>query len=535
MLSILSKREKKYFTILCINSFIIFFLEGLSFLSLIPIIHYISNNESQFVKISSFFFQEDLPSTKNFFLLIILLIFILKNFYLYLSARFNYNFTFNIKRRLTSLLYRRYIEAEYQQSLSNSISYKNNMLTTEINYFINALNAFLNLITEIMTVAVISVILLFLDINNYLILLFFGFVAFFLYKILRKQLLFISNNRLQEAQIFQKNIFESLNLIKEIKVFNNYNFFYKSFDRSSSRIFFYEKKLAIFQYFPKIIFEILGVSCLLFSIFYLFSSLNDSKLVISQIAIFTLSVVKIIPSLNRIIFSVQNILFTYSSFTKLKIELKSNSNAINLDNSTFNINNFKKIEFRKIFFKYRAKNSYTLKNINFILNKNDKICIYGKSGVGTILFNDHVIKKTKFYSFQNLFGYIPQKIFLMSDTIKSNILFGNKINKLKLLNSIKFSQLDLLINQKEKKIDLNTLVGDRGDQISGGQAQRVALSRAVYNESQILVFDEPTSFLDDTSCKKLLEFIRRNKQYTFVIISHDKRFLKISNKIIYLK
>ena len=91
------------------------------------------------------------------------------------------------------------------------------------------------------------------------------------------------------------------------------------------------------------------------------------------------------------------------------------------------------------------------------------------------------------------------------------------------------------INQKEKKIDLNTLVGDRGDQISGGQAQRVALSRAVYNESQILVFDEPTSFLDDTSCKKLLEFIRRNKQYTFVIISHDKRFLKISNKIIYLK
>jgi ABC-type bacteriocin/lantibiotic exporter with double-glycine peptidase domain len=81
-----------------------------------------------------------------------------------------------------------------------------------------------------MTVAVISVILLFLDINNYLILLFFGFVAFFLYKILRKQLLFISNNRLQEAQIFQKNIFESLNLIKEIKVFNNYNFFYKSFD-----------------------------------------------------------------------------------------------------------------------------------------------------------------------------------------------------------------------------------------------------------------------------------------------------------------
>jgi len=552
ILFILSKNEKKYLIILCINSFIIFFLEGLSFLSLIPIIHYISNNESQFVKISSFFFQEDLPSTKNFFLLIILLIFILKNFYLYLSARFNYNFTFNIKRRLTSLLYRRYIEAEYQQSLSNSISYKNNMLTTEINYFINALNAFLNLITEIMTVAVISVILLFLDINNYLILLFFGFVAFFLYKILRKQLLFISNNRLQEAQIFQKNIFESLNLIKEIKVFNNYNFFYKSFDRSSSRIFFYEKKLAIFQYFPKIIFEILGVSCLLFSIFYLFSSLNETKLVISQIAIFTLSVVKIIPSLNRIIFSVQNILFTSSSFTKLKTELKSNSNAINLDNNTFNINNFKKIEFRKIFFKYRAKNYYTLKNIDFILKKNDKICIYGKSGIGkttllniilgllkpsrgTILFNDQVVKKTKFYSFQNLFGYIPQKIFLMSDTIKSNILFGNKINKLKLLNSIKFSQLDLLINQKEKKIDLNTLVGDRGDQISGGQAQRVALSRAFYNESQILVFDEPTSFLDDTSCKKLLEFIRRNKQYTFVIISHDKRFLKISNKIIHLK
>jgi ABC-type multidrug transport system fused ATPase/permease subunit len=134
-------------------------------------------------------------------------------------------------------------------------------------------------------------------------------------------------------------------------------------------------------------------------------------------------------------------------------------------------------------------------------------------------------------------GYVPQRIFLIDDTIRNNIALGiheNDIDDLKIQHAIKASQLNNFINSLPNGI--NTYVGDKGIQISGGQNQRIAIARAIYNNPQILILDEATSSLDNLTEKefiKSIEFFKNKK--TIIIISHRSSSLVNCDKIFEMK
>ena len=124
---------------------------------------------------------------------------------------------------------------------------------------------------------------------------------------------------------------------------------------------------------------------------------------------------------------------------------------------------------------------------------------------------------------------MPQEIFLIDDTIKNNILFGlddSEIDKVKLWKVIKLSQLDDFITS-EKDLELN--IGERGMKISGGQKQRIGIARVLYQDPDIIVFDESTSSLDEENEKRIFNTIQ---SLATIVISHNQ-FL--SNKIKILK
>ena len=108
-------------------------------------------------------------------------------------------------------------------------------------------------------------------------------------------------------------------------------------------------------------------------------------------------------------------------------------------------------------------------------------------------------------SWQKHIGYVTQNTYLLDDTIKENIIFGRDEHKdlnRNLTNSIKLAQLDKLISRLPDGLD--TIVGDRGTRLSGGQIQRIGIARAIFNNSQVLIFDEATSALDTETEKILL-------------------------------
>ena len=139
-------------------------------------------------------------------------------------------------------------------------------------------------------------------------------------------------------------------------------------------------------------------------------------------------------------------------------------------------------------------------------------------------------------SWQNIIGYVPQSIFLIDDTIKENIILSdnsNTIDDQRLKNATEKSELNPFINNLDRKLE--TIVGERGSRISGGQLQRIGIARALYKKSKLLILDEATNALDKKTEESILQTIFELKNdYTSIIVSHDKDCLKKCDRVITL-
>ena len=195
--------------------------------------------------------------------------------------------------------------------------------------------------------------------------------------------------------------------------------------------------------------------------------------------------------------------------------------------------------------KYANSSNFILKDIDLEIKKGSKIAIVGSSGSGKSTLLDLILGVLKpvsgqvFYDnhniishnldYQKLVGYIPQSIFLIDDTMKNNIGFGlntNDINNEMAQNAIKKSALDDFVKSLPK--GLETIVGERGVKLSGGQIQRIGIARALYNNPEILILDEATSALDMATEKKIMDsIILLNKDKTIIIVTH--RFESVKN------
>lgn len=136
----------------------------------------------------------------------------------------------------------------------------------------------------------------------------------------------------------------------------------------------------------------------------------------------------------------------------------------------------------------------------------------------------------------NSIGYIPQDINLNDTSIRENIAFGEQdevISNKKIMKIINYLKYDKFISQLKKGIYTNT--GEAGKYISGGQIQKIAISRALYKNCSILIFDEPTSSIDKLSVQDFLRVIKKlSLTKTIVIVSHDPIIIKSFRNIIYL-
>ena len=274
--------------------------------------------------------------------------------------------------------------------------------------------------------------------------------------------------------------------------------------------------------------------------------------IIKTVGLFGIASFRILPAVSRISTSLQQIKFREFNIKNVYNEIKTNNNQKEIEiNSQENkeINNrlkFEKdIKIDNLSFSYPNRKNPVLKNISLTIKKNQFIGIVGKSGSGkTTLINLLIgLLKSKAISCDNVsilenlslwqknIGYVAQDTFLIDDSIKRNIAFGqvdSKIDNRKISSSIEKAQLSNFVKTLP---DLKRLLAKKVE-ISGGQRQRLGIARALYNDPDILIFDESTSSLDEATEKNFLQSINQIKNYkTVIFVTHRKSVLVDCDKI----
>nr|MBC8399283.1 ABC transporter ATP-binding protein [Flavobacteriales bacterium] len=229
--------------------------------------------------------------------------------------------------------------------------------------------------------------------------------------------------------------------------------------------------------------------------------------------------------------------------------LKEKSEIVNQNDTKFNFNN--EIEFKNVGFTYKDTGINALNNINFKLKKGDKLGIIGKTGSGkSTLLNLIVrlynldegeikvdtknINSIDIQSLRSHIGYVPQDVFLFSDTIENNIKFGsiNSTDK-EIINVCKIADIHNNIEGFENKY--KTLLGERGVNLSGGQKQRISIARALIRKPKLLIFDDCLSAVDTETEENIIKSLNNlNYTTTSIFVSHRISSIKNANKIIVL-
>ena len=212
----------------------------------------------------------------------------------------------------------------------------------------------------------------------------------------------------------------------------------------------------------------------------------------------------------------------------------------------------KEINLKNLSFSYPIRKEFSLSNISMTIRKGDFVGIIGETGSGkSTLVNlligllkpsegrievDELNINSKLPEWHKKIGYVPQSIYLIDDTIRKNIAFGlreDNIDDVLIQKAVEHASLNQFLNDLSDGIE--TIVGEKGIRLSGGQQQRIGIARALYRDPEILVLDEATSSLDQSTEKKIMEsiqFLKRKK--TLIVITHRLSTVKNCDKIFFI-
>jgi len=467
------------------------------------------------------------------FIVLAFIVFICKLIFFFFSVRLTAKIVIESKKDV----FNKCIHSDYQFFIDNKqgeILYKT---STAPNYISSLLHIISDCSIEIILSASIFILLLSLSWKGTLLIVIGGIGYYYLSNYLSVKIHYKSGRKkLESSQTEAVIITEYTSGVKQIKVFETFPYWKELFDKAISTYWKYYKKGFFWQKFP----EILIILLLYFSIgsVVIFIKLQYPDTFINTIPLigtFAFAVFMILPKISKFgsyRMQFMDILPNVESVFEMLKDKKYNK-IENGDKKFIGLNSG--IEFKNVDFAYKDRKAL-LDNFSVKIKKDKMTALVGPSGSGKstvanlllrlydiekggVFIDDVNIKEFDIFTFLDKAGFVSQDTFIYNASVKDNIAFGNEYTDQEVTEAAKLANADEFIQQLPERYD--TIVGDRGMRLSGGEKQRIAIARAMIRKPEILILDEATSSLDNISENVVQKAINKvSKSCTTFIIAH---------------
>lgn len=491
----------------------------------------------------------------------VIVVYAFKNLFLTFLSYVRVKYACKVQRELSVEMLNSYMKRGYVFFLNSGTGDLMRGMINSITYTYTGLYQIFKLFAEAMTIAFICIYIMLADMVMALCVVGLAVICLALVVLVcQKQVKKCGEVYYKYSGLINQSLIQTFQSIKEILVMHREDYFIGSYKKKYQK----QQKGFIGQTVaaesPTYIIESICVAGLIVAVCIKAITAEDASLLVPQLAAFAVAAFRILPSLGRIsnyfnqfMFCIPAINDTYQNFKEVRGQEDTAEEQREWDGKIEHANLIDQLSIENITWKYPTATGNVLEGVSIDIKKGQAVAFVGKSGAGKTTLADVVLGLLKPQNGcikidgmdiedisgerSSLIGFVPQNANLLDDTVRRNVAFGiedEEIDDELVWQALEQAQMKDIIEEMPE--GLNTEIGERGIRFSGGQRQRFAIARALYNNPDILILDEATSALDtetETAVMKAIETLQGHK--TLIIIAHRLTTIKNCDVIYEIK
>jgi ATP-binding cassette, subfamily B, bacterial PglK len=355
----------------------------------------------------------------------------------------------------------------------------------------------------------------------------------------------------QAALTMLRGVHEGIEGLKEIRILGKEEHFYRMVHEGAMALARLLTRVLLITLLPRYLLEASMVVFVVTLVVVILLLGQDPQILVPTLGVFGVAALRLAPSANAVSSSLIELRYNRDSIFRLQRDIyvvaRSAREPPKLSPETSD--GFRILALDQVEFTYPEACQPALKGLSLEIRAGESIGLIGPSGsgkttlvdvllgllepqAGQLRYNDRPLKDA-LSEWRGQVAYLPQQVFLIDDTLRSNVALGvddTQIDEARLSEALRQARLEELVHQLPD--GKHTIIGERGIRFSGGQRQRVALARAFYHRRSVLIMDEATSALDDETESEIIDEIRRLKgQKTIIVIAHRLTTVRYCDRI----
>lgn len=474
----------------------------------------------------------------------LIVVFAVKNAFLFLQQKLTFAFVYTNQFRTSERMMRNYLRRGYEFYLNADTAVVQRSITSDVNNMYALILALLQLLSD--GVVSVFIVAYCLSKSGSMTLL-LAAVMVLLMLVVKKVLKPIMYQAGKDNQDYYSSLFkwisQTVQGIKEVKVAGKEQYFVDEYRKCGKGYVDAVQKYSLYNNIPKLLMETACVAVMMGYMIVLTVSGRSTGDMLEILSTVAAAAFVLLPCVNRINNQINSIAYFEPFFMGVSDNLQDEITGEKVDLSFATDEDEKlpvkeKIELRDITYAYPNTDRLIFDHADMTIPVGASVGIVGTTGAGKSTVVDILLGllqvrdgaicvdgadvRSNYRKWLKNIGYIPQMIFMLDDTIRSNVAFGvpkNKIDEKRLWEALREAQLDEFV--KTLPEGLETGIGERGIRLSGGQRQRIGIARALYYDPEVLIMDEATSALDNDTEKAIMDSINRLQgKKTLIIIAH---------------